>query len=94
MNQDHAEALLLLAQAAGETDAESATMTAIDRLGFHLRLQAASAYTGPGSPFRGKSGHAAEVRTVLIEMVQRGDNGFCYRFSKTNSLAYQVKLLR
>ena len=39
MNTDHADALLLIArQLAGET-ADEAAMTAVDRLGFHLRLR-------------------------------------------------------
>jgi heme iron utilization protein len=55
MNADHGEALVLLARAAGETGVEAATMTAVDRLGFHLRLRTASGCTARGSLFRGKS---------------------------------------
>jgi heme iron utilization protein len=46
MNADHGEALLLLARAAGETGAEAATMTAVDRLGFHVRLRASDRVYG------------------------------------------------
>src|SRR5262249_7888626 len=38
MNEDHADALLLLARSFGSPDAEQATMTSVDHLGFHLRL--------------------------------------------------------
>ena len=70
MNQDHAEALLLVAHAAGESDAETATMTALDRLGFHVRLRSGERVYGARIGFPHEVRTAAEVRTVLIEMVQ------------------------
>jgi len=70
MNQDHAEALLLVARAAGESDAELATMTALDRLGFHVRLRGGERVYGARIGFPREVRTAAEVRTVLIEMVQ------------------------
>ena len=69
MNEDHLEALALLARAAGETDAEQATMTAIDRLGFHLRLQSGPRVYGTRIAFPREVRSAAEVRAVLVEMV-------------------------
>jgi putative heme iron utilization protein len=70
MNQDHAEALLLVARAAGESDAEVANMTALDRLGFHVRLRSGERVYGARIGFPHEVRTAAEVRTVLIEMVQ------------------------
>jgi putative heme iron utilization protein len=70
MNQDHAEALLLVARAAGESDAEMATMTALDRLGFHVRLRSGERVYGARIGFPREVRTAAEVRAVLIEMVQ------------------------
>jgi heme iron utilization protein len=70
MNQDHAEALLLVARAAGESDAEVANMTALDRLGFHVRLHSGERVYGARISFPHEVLTAAEVRTVLIEMVQ------------------------
>jgi putative heme iron utilization protein len=70
MNADHSEALVLLARAAGETDAEAATMTAVDRLGFHLRLQSAERVHGARIAFLREARDAQEVRTVLVEMVR------------------------
>jgi len=40
MHEDHADALVLLARHFAGQPAEEATMTRVDRLGFHLRLKA------------------------------------------------------
>jgi putative heme iron utilization protein len=69
MNEDHAPALVLLARAAGETAAEQATMTAVDRLGFHLRLLSGDRVHGMRIAFSREARTAAEVRAVLVEMV-------------------------
>jgi len=39
MNADHADALVLLAKAFAGIEVQEATMTSVDRLGFHLRLK-------------------------------------------------------
>src|SRR6201999_4552050 len=39
MNADHQDALVLLARVFAATEAEEAVMTAVDRLGFHLRMK-------------------------------------------------------
>ena len=74
MNADHAGALVLLARAAGETDAEApiaaATMTAVDRLGFHLRLRSGERMHGARIAFPREVRTSAEVRSVLVEMVR------------------------
>ena len=70
MNEDHAEALLLVARAAGDPDAELAVMTALDRLGFHVRLQSGERVYGARIGFSHEVRTPAEVRTVLMEMVQ------------------------
>jgi putative heme iron utilization protein len=75
MNEDHAEALVLVAHAAGESDAELATMTAVDRLGFHLRLQAGERVYGVRVGFPREVRNSAEVRTVLVEMVHNARLG-------------------
>ncbi|HLY18886.1 MAG TPA: DUF2470 domain-containing protein [Bryobacteraceae bacterium] len=69
MNDDHGEALLLLAQAAGETDAQTAVMTAVDRLGFHVRLRAGDRVFGARIAFSREVSDSEQVRAVLIEMV-------------------------
>lgn len=70
MNADHAEALLTLARAAGETGAEQAAMTAVDRLGFHLRLKAGERVYGIRLPFIRPLASAHEARAVFIEMLR------------------------
>jgi len=70
MNADHGEALLLLARAAGETGAESATMTAVDRLGFQLRLRSGDRVHGARIAFPREVCNGPEVRAVLVEMVR------------------------
>jgi heme oxygenase (biliverdin-IX-beta and delta-forming) len=69
MNMDHKEALVLLARAAGHPDVELAGMTAIDRLGFHLRLQSGERVHGVRIAFPSEVRSTAEVRTVLVQMV-------------------------
>jgi len=70
MNEDHSEALVLLARAAGETDVEAASMTAVDRLGFHLRLRSGERVNGTRIAFPREVRNNGEVRTVLVEMVR------------------------
>ena len=70
MNADHSEALVLLARASGEPAAETAAMTAVDRLGFHLRLRRGERLYGARIAFPREARNNAEVRTVLVEMVR------------------------
>jgi putative heme iron utilization protein len=78
MNDEHSEALVLLARAAGETGAEgeivSASMTAVDRLGFHLRLQSGERMHGARIAFPREARSSEEVRAVLVEMVRDARN--------------------
>jgi len=70
MNEDHSDALVLLARAAGETGAEAATMTAVDRLGFHLRLRSGDRVHGARVAFPREVRNSGEVRAVLVEMAR------------------------
>jgi heme iron utilization protein len=68
MNADHAEALLLIARRfAGETATEAA-MTAVDRLGFHLRLKTGERVHGRRVAFPREVRSKEEARAVLVEM--------------------------
>jgi hypothetical protein len=74
MNADHADALVLLARRfadADAKDAEEATMTAVDRLGFHLRLKTGDRMHGVRIAFTREVRSAEETRTVLVEMVKQ-----------------------
>jgi heme iron utilization protein len=70
MNADHGEALVLLAGAAGETGVETASMTAVDRLGFHLRLRSGERVYGVRIAFPREVRNMGDARAVLVEMVR------------------------
>lgn len=71
MNTDHAEALLLIArQFAGKTAVEAA-MTAVDRLGFHLRLRSGDRIHGRRVAFLREVRNSEAARDVLTEMVRQ-----------------------
>ncbi|MDZ4339533.1 MAG: DUF2470 domain-containing protein [candidate division NC10 bacterium] len=70
MNADHADALLLLVRVFGGVDADVAEMTAVDRLGFQVRLQGGDRVHGTRIPFIREVQSPLETRTVLVEMVQ------------------------
>jgi putative heme iron utilization protein len=75
MNADHADALVLLARVHAGFEAESATMTSVDRLGFHVRVQTAAGVKGARIPFSREVLTAGEARTVLVEMVKQARHG-------------------
>jgi heme oxygenase (biliverdin-IX-beta and delta-forming) len=70
MNADHADSLKLLARKFAGIDAQEAAMTAVDRLGFHLRLKTADGLRGARIAFLREARSAQETRNVLIEMVK------------------------
>lgn len=69
MNADHADTLVLLAHAAGEPEVDSAVMTAVDRLGFHVRLRSGERVHGARIAFPREVRDRAQVRSVLVDMV-------------------------
>ena len=71
MNTDHADALVLLARGFAGVEAEEATMTSVDRLGFHLRLKTADRVHSARVPFTREVRNTQETRTVLVEMVHQ-----------------------
>ncbi|HXV60894.1 MAG TPA: DUF2470 domain-containing protein, partial [Vicinamibacteria bacterium] len=71
MNQDHVSAMLLLAHDAAGIDAEDARMTAVDRLGFHVRLKTDDGMRGVRIPFIREARSSEEARAVLVEMVRK-----------------------
>ena len=70
MNADHKDALGLLALKFAHIDSTEATMTAIDRLGFHVRLKTAEGMRGARIAFLREVNNQGETRKVLVEMVQ------------------------
>ena len=71
MNADHVESMLLLARGIAGVEAEDAKMTAVDRLGFHVRLTTAEGMRGVRIPFTREVRSGEQTRTVLVEMVQK-----------------------
>jgi putative heme iron utilization protein len=71
MNADHKDALILLARQFAQIEAQEATMIAVDRLGFHLRVKMHDSIRGVRIAFLREVPNSAESRKVLVEMVQQ-----------------------
>jgi heme iron utilization protein len=71
MNADHKDALVLLAQKFARIESQEATMTAVDRLGFHVRMKTRDGIRGARIAFMREVSKPAETRKVLVEMVQQ-----------------------
>ena len=71
MNMDHRDALIPLARVFARIESQEATMTAVDRLGFRVRLKTRDGMRGARIAFLREVGNPAETRKVLVEMVQR-----------------------
>jgi putative heme iron utilization protein len=73
MNADHVPAMILLAKTYAGFEATEATMTAVDRLGFFLRLKTAEGIKGVRISFLREVRNAQETREVLVEMVRQAE---------------------
>ena len=71
MNADHKDALVLLAKTCAGIESQEASMTSVDRLGFHVRLKTQDGVRGARIGFLREVGNANEARKVLVEMVQK-----------------------
>ena len=71
MNADHSDALVLLARKFAGVESQEATMTAVDRLGFHVRVKTAEGMRGARIAFLREVHDPVETRKVLVEMVQQ-----------------------
>ena len=71
MNADHKDALVMLARSFAHIDSTEATMTAVDRLGFHLRLKTAEGMRGARIAFLQEVRDATQTRKALIDMVKQ-----------------------
>lgn len=70
MNEDHRDALILLARLSMRTDIQEAAMTAVDRLGFHVRVKTSEGVRGARVAFPQEATSPAEARKVLVEMTR------------------------
>jgi len=73
MNSDHVSSMVLLARAYAGLHATDATMTAVDRLGFNLRLRTVDGMKGTRINFLREVQDSDEVRKVLVEMVRAAE---------------------
>src|SRR6202795_4640787 len=71
MNADHKDALVLLAREFARIESQEATMTTVDRLGFHVRLKTQDGIRGTRVALLREVSNPAETRKVLVEMVQQ-----------------------
>jgi heme iron utilization protein len=71
MNADHADALRLIARRFAGEAADEASMTAVDRLGFHLRLKSGDRIHGRRVAFLQEVRSSDAARAVLVEMVRQ-----------------------
>lgn len=71
MNADHVDAMILLARTHSGIEAAEAAMTAVDRLGFHLRLKTAEGMKGTRINYPAEVSNPQETRKALVEMVRR-----------------------
>jgi hypothetical protein len=71
MNADHQDALILLARACAGMEAQEAVMTAVDRLGFHVRIKTEDGMKGARIAFLREVSTPADTRKILVEMVQQ-----------------------
>ena len=70
MNADHAEALVLIARSIKDIEAEEAKMTAVDRLGFHVRLKTPKRVLSVRIGFPSEVRSPQDCRKALVGMVK------------------------
>jgi putative heme iron utilization protein len=75
MNRDHADALVVYARAFAGAEAEEATMAAVDRLGFKLRLRQGARRWSVRIAFPREVTTAGQCRAALIEMLRQAPGG-------------------
>jgi putative heme iron utilization protein len=71
MNTDHKDALILLAKVFAGIECQEAAMTAVDRLGFHVRLKTLEGMKGARIAFLREVRDPRQARKILVEMVQQ-----------------------
>jgi heme oxygenase (biliverdin-IX-beta and delta-forming) len=71
MNADHADALRLIVRHYAGESVDEAAMTAVDRLGFQVRLKSGDRIHGRRVAFPQEVRTSEEARRVLVEMVRQ-----------------------
>lgn len=75
INTQHQETLLLLARECGKLNAEQASITTMDRLGFHLRVKTPDRMQGGRFAFTNPVRNAEEARAGLTELAKMAKAG-------------------
>jgi putative heme iron utilization protein len=75
VNADHKDALILIAKRFAGIEAQQAAMTAVDRLGFHLRLKTQDGMKGIRIAFLREVSDTSQTREVFVEMVEQARQG-------------------
>ena len=75
INKEQADALLALARFLGNGEAQQVTMTAVDRLGFHLRIRSADRMQGGRIAFPSPVTKAEEVKAGLGDLIAQAAKG-------------------
>src|SRR5262249_39584547 len=75
MNRDHADSLRLLAKAFAGAEADEASMTSVDRLGFHVRLKTADRVRSVRIAFLVQVRTVADARKTMEQMVRLARSG-------------------
>lgn len=70
MNTDHADALVVYCRHYAGIEAESATMTAVDRMGFRMRARVGEGLKGIRVNFPEEVRSSEQARTVLVAMLR------------------------
>jgi heme iron utilization protein len=70
MNADHADALVRIVNHYGGESAETASMTAVDRLGFHVRMKTGDRVHGARIGFPREVTTTDDARKVFVEMAR------------------------
>jgi heme iron utilization protein len=75
MKADRKDALILIAKRFAGIEAQEAEMTAVDRLGFHLRLKTQDGMKGTRIAFLQEVGDPSQTREVFVELVKQARQG-------------------
>ena len=90
MNADHADALIFITQAFAGIAASEASMTSVDRLGFHVRLKTEEGARGARIAFTREVRSAREARTALEEMTAQAAVKSCLVGSRTDGASLPI----
>lgn len=75
INAEQVDTLLLLARVFGNLDAQQASITTVDRLGFHLRVKTPDRMQGGRVAFSNPVKNVAEVKAGLAALVAQANAG-------------------